>query len=160
MKIELSEFFTKDFKAGYLLQNKEPRKLVLLVRYDGSQTSMSYSRYLMTSYLGRHLDRSEHVDHKDGDCLNDLLDNLQILSPKDNNAKSVVQNNNTRQMIELVCPNCSLNFTKKYNQSFLQKGGKFNACSKKCMYDILSKGYSITELIDLGKNQVVRVFRK
>lgn len=44
MMIELSDYYKgKGFKSAYLVVNKEPRRTVILVRNDGSKTSVSYS---------------------------------------------------------------------------------------------------------------------
>lgn len=160
MKIELSEFFKGYYKAGYLLQNKEPRNLVLLVSKDGSKTSMSYARYLMSSHLNKFLSKTEHVDHIDGDKLNDVIENLQVLSPKDNNIKKTIQSGKTLMMVEMKCPNCCKNFIRRKGNSHLQKKNRFSSCSKECLHEFLKNGYSLDYLTEVGKNQIVRFFRK
>lgn len=39
-------------------------------------------RVIMSKHLGRPLLRNEHIHHKDGDGLNNSLDNLQLVSPR------------------------------------------------------------------------------
>lgn len=160
MKIELNELFEKNFKAAYVVLNKEPRYSVILVRHDGTLTSMSYARYLMSCHLKRFLDKTEHVDHKDGNKLNDVISNFQILSQKDNNLKRTVELGQTRLMVELKCPECLKSFIKTKSNSFLDKKGKFNCCSKDCLYSFLKKGYSVEYLSEVGKNQIIKIFRK
>lgn len=133
MKIKLESPFIKDFKSVYLLQNKEPRNLVLLVRKDNTKTSMSYARYLMSCSLNRFLNKEEHVDHINGNKLNDDINNLQILSPKENNQKKLKQLNIEAKYITLICPICKNVFTKRHHQIATKlKYGKQPCCSRKC----------------------------
>lgn len=51
MKIEVSEYYkNKGVKSVYVNMNKEPRRVALLVFNDGTKHSMSYAKYLYTSY--------------------------------------------------------------------------------------------------------------
>lgn len=131
MKIELEKPFKDDYKAGYLNINKEPRRLILLVRHDNSQTSISYARYLYSVSIGRYLTKDEHVDHIDGDRLNDTLENFQLLSQKDNNIKSVIQNNKTAKEIDFICPVCGKSF-KRPKHNFSYRPNYVPACSRRC----------------------------
>ena len=128
-KINLDAPYSSDFKQGYINTNKEPRRVVLLVRKDGSKTSTSYARYLMSCYLKRYLKKDEHVDHIDNNKLNDTIDNLQILSPADNNKK----NRHKRTYMTLVCPVCNNSFTKESRQvNHKIKNGNNPTCSRRC----------------------------
>jgi hypothetical protein len=133
MKIALQNPFIEDFKSAYLLQNKEPRNLVLLVRNDNTKTSMSYARYLMSCHLNRFLGKDEHVDHIDGNKLNDTIENLQILSLKENNQKRLNQLNIKAAYITLECPICKKQFTRRQNKVITKlKYGKKPCCSRRC----------------------------
>lgn len=77
--------YLRSFENG-----SRPRRQVILMRVNNTVTSMSYARYLMEDNLGRELLPDEHVDHVDNDPLNDVVENLQILSPAENNRKSNV----------------------------------------------------------------------
>lgn len=128
MKMQLDYPFTEDFKAAYLNINKEPRRVVSLVRKDGSKTSVSYARYLMCCAKRRYLSADEHVDHIDNDKLNDVLDNLQIITQQENNAK-----NRSRTYLTLTCPICKREFTKELkNLNHKLKSGKNPTCSRFC----------------------------
>jgi hypothetical protein len=127
-RIDLQEPFCFDYSSGYLNINKEPRRVLMLVRNDGSKTSTSYARYLMSCSLGRYLSNDEHVDHIDNDKMNDVIDNLQILSQKENNQK-----NKQRTFIELECPICFSKFSKEArNINHKLKSGKTPTCSRRC----------------------------
>lgn len=127
-KINLQLPFLNDYKSGYLNINKEPRRVVLLVKFDGSKTSISYARYLMSCHLNRYLNRDEHVDHIDNNKLNDVIENLQILTQKENNQK-----NKSRTYKTLICPICKKEFTKEARQLNSKiKNGKIPTCSRIC----------------------------
>lgn len=159
MKIETQYPFL-DYK-GYLVVNPEGRKNICLVHKTQKQrTTISYARYLVCVNEKRILSKNEHVDHIDGDKTNDTINNLQILSQKDNMRKSFQERKLTLKMVDMICPNCNNLFSKPLSQSFLNKNGKFNACSKHCLSSFLKKGLSIQELYDVGKKQVVRHYRK
>ena len=147
--------------TGYIVTSKDNRKYLCLVHStDKSRTTISYARYLISVKEKRVLLPTEDVDHKDEDKTNDSLDNLQILTKSNNVLKSQQNRGITRKMVELICPNCHLQFNKPLNATHLQKGGKYTACSKQCSYSILKKGYSIEQLIELGQSQIIRHFRE
>ena len=93
----------KPFEEYYayppIFHKRENRYMVVLIPKDPSsglkRTSTSHARYKMAIRLGRQLRRSEHVDHIDGDPSNDEDNNLQILTPAQNNQKEVRQKNST-----------------------------------------------------------------
>lgn len=134
MKIELKEPFLEDFKAAYVNTSTQNRRVTLLVRKDGSKTSMSYARYLMCCKENRFLSKDEHVDHIDNDGMNDVIENLQILSPKENNDKKIIfYGIKLAEDVELKCPICGVSFKRPSRniKHKLQKG-KTPCCSKKC----------------------------
>jgi len=145
-----------NYKAAYLVINKEPRRNVILVKEDNTKTTMSYARYLMSIHLGRFLTKEEHVDHIDNNKMNDCIENYQILSQLENNRKS----SKGRKYIKMRCPNCGKIFDIRYNQSHIQKKGKFSSCSRTCKYEVLKKGYSINQLIEIGNNQIIEQYVK
>ena len=50
------------------------------VYIKGSQKVISYPKYVMEKYLGRKLKDNEQVHHKDGNPLNNDIDNLEVLT--------------------------------------------------------------------------------
>lgn len=127
-KITLEFPYSEDYKAGYLNINKEPRRILLLVRFDGSKTSTSYARYLMSCKLGRYLKKDEVVDHIDNNKLNDLLSNYQILTNQENSAKD-----RNRPYKTLICPVCNNEFTREASDmNFKLSRGKIPTCSRHC----------------------------
>lgn len=159
MKIELE--FPYDNYIGYTIINREERKTLLMKdKVTKNRKTISYARYLMSVNLGRILNPEEHVDHIDGDKTNDDINNLQILTISENNKKRNIENGTTRKMISLKCPNCNIEFTIEYGKSFLQKNNKFSTCSKKCLHSFLKVKRTTDELIEIGKNQIIEIFRR
>ena len=70
---------------GPIFHKNESRMMVVLypIIKNGvlKRTSTSYSRFLMSIDLGRKLKRNEHVDHIDGNKLNDSKENLKLFFP-------------------------------------------------------------------------------
>lgn len=84
MKIELSDYYKeKGFKSAYLVVNKEPSRIVILVRNDGSKTSVSYAKYLYTSHYKIDIEEGYEIDHIN----NDRIENYQVLSKSINASK-------------------------------------------------------------------------
>lgn len=148
-KINLEFPFSLDYKAGYLNINKEPRRVIALISNNNSRTSISYARYLMSCNLKRYLNKNEHVDHIDNNKLNDAIDNLQILSPKENNLKKNKNLNiKLAEDITLICPFCNFSFTRpsrNIKHKLLAK--KQPCCSKSCATKFYNKNKEV-----LGSN--------
>ena len=132
--LELKYPFSEDYKRGYLNTNKEPRRVVSLISNDGSRTSVSYARYLMSCELKRYLNKDEQVDHIDNDKMNDSVKNLQILSHTENNIKkNVFYGIKLKDDVELLCPVCDTRFKRPArNVEHKVKAGKKPCCSRRC----------------------------
>lgn len=131
MKIELNKPYNKDYKAGYIAVNNEPRRVLTLISYNGNRTSTSYARYLYSCHIGRYLSTNEHIDHIDNNQLNDDINNLQILTKAENNDKMRKRHNIKRSYTTLICPICNNEFTRPTNRIT----HKVNpTCSRKCGY--------------------------
>ena len=124
MKIDLQFPYSKDFKAGYLNINKEPRRVILLVRHDNTKTSVSYARYLFACHLGHYINDFFEVDHIDDNKMNDNVSNYQLLSKKQNNDKKP-----KALKLDFICPICGKNFQLAKNRSYKKENP---ACSRAC----------------------------
>ncbi len=62
----------------YVYTNKDGRVRAVIRNEDGSITSKSYPRILMEESLGRPLEPYEDVHHKDGNPLNNSIENLEV----------------------------------------------------------------------------------
>ena len=122
MKIKLEYPYNTIWEKGYIVSS-QGRNTVILYNSHSNRSSVSLARYKMAVYLKRFLLKEEHVDHKDGNKINDNINNLQILSLVDNNRKTHSVNR-----AELTCPVCAIKFTPKRNQFWKKE----RCCSRKC----------------------------
>jgi len=131
MKIKLKEPYYSEYYSGYKNYNRKTKRYYIqLVNYDGSVTSTSYARYLMSVKLGYFVPEDMDVDHIDGNQLNDSIDNLQLLPKSDNIRKSMTTG---RDFVTLICPICKKEFTKERRETHLGRSRrKPTCCSKRC----------------------------
>ena len=102
MVIEISDYYKKKgYITAYLSINKEPRRVCTLRKSDGTMTSMAYAKYLYTSQYNCEVAQGDHVDHINGDKMDDRIENLQIIDGtynrrKDNKHKEDSHHNRLR----------------------------------------------------------------
>lgn len=127
MKEEISEYYkNKGFDVVYVAVNKEPRRVATLRNNTTRKmTSMSYAKYLYTSYHKVDIDKSCQVDHINGDKMDDRIENLQVISELYNRRKD----HRRKEMVIMKCPVCGVEF-------LFPKGNlstkRFPCCSRKC----------------------------
>lgn len=160
MKIVLEYPYSEVWKSGYLVTNKQNRKNVLLVNGKKDRTTTSYARYLMSVKLKRFLTATEEVDHRDDDKTNDIINNLQILTPAENRLKRNLKEKS--KWVTLKCPVCSAIFERKHGNTCLVESHKMrvSCCSKTCSYDLKKISMTEDERIELRKELVVEIFFK
>lgn len=126
MKENISDYYKKKgYDVVYIATNKEPRRVATLRKSNGEMTSMSYAKYLYTSYYKKDLDTSLHVDHINGDKMDDRIENLQAISGEYNRKKDHLR----KEMVVLECPVCKEEFLfPKRNLSTHPNP----CCSRKC----------------------------
>ena len=126
MKEEVSEFYKeKGFNTVYVNINKEPRRVATLRKPDGTLLSMSYAKYLYTSHHHCDVDKTDNVDHINGDKMDDRIENLQVISGKYNRQKDHKQ----KEMLILTCPVCGEEFLFE-KRNLLSRPNP--CCSRKC----------------------------
>lgn len=129
-KIDLEFPYSEIWKSGYVVTNKENRKTLLLVNDKKDRSSTQYARYLLAVKLKRFLTSDETVDHVNDDKTDDSLENLQILTRKDNLVKA-----NKYPDVKLICPICKDTFYRTLTQLRGKKERIENnmvACSRSC----------------------------
>ena len=93
MKVEkIQEGPFINYRAYKIWHEKEGRHYVCLVPPAGSnlkRTTITLAKFELSKKLGRWLSRKDQVDHKDGDKTNDDVDNLQVLSQRQNAIKQI-----------------------------------------------------------------------
>ena len=123
---EASDFYKeKGYEKVYINVNKEPRKVATLRNANKEMVSMSYAKYLYTSYYKIDVPKEYHIDHINGDKMDDRIENLQVISGYYNRVKD----HKHKEMILLKCPVCDKEFLfPKRNLSSHPNP----CCSRKC----------------------------
>ena len=126
MIIEVSEYYkNKGYIKASVATNKEPRRVCVLRKADGSTKTMSYAKYLYTSYYNCDVAEGDHVDHINGDKMDDRIENLQVISGTYNRQKD----HKHKEMVIRVCPVCGTEFLfNKRNLPFKPNP----CCSRRC----------------------------
>ena len=125
MRITLEPPFNNLWRLGYTVVNKEDRKMVCLFNSSKDRTTISFARYLISIKENRILAKDEQVDHINEDKTDDSIENLQILSQKQNHNKTFKKGETKKTFI---CPICGISFLLVLRQSHKQ----FPTCSRKC----------------------------
>jgi hypothetical protein len=107
--------YTQLYTSAYLVSSQGRRTVCLVNKDTKERTSTSYARYMMAVNLKRFLTSDEHVDHINEDKADDRIENYQILTPEQNKDKWR-RSTNGRKIVDLRCPVCSSEFTRKDNQ--------------------------------------------
>lgn len=123
---EISEYYkNKGFKRVYINTNKEPRRVATLRDNEGNMTSMSYAKYLYTSYYETDVPEGFHVDHINGNGMDDRIENLQVISSYYN----IVKDHKHREYVPVICPICGKEFLiRKKDLPFKNNP----CCSRRC----------------------------
>lgn len=119
MKIEVSDYFKKDYRSAYLFVNNMGRNCVELVHNDSTKTKpikrfISYAKYLWISEHKQEVPEGYEIDHINGDGKDDRIENLQLLTRSDNIKKEWKEQNRLGiEVVDLICPVCGKKFTKR-----------------------------------------------
>ena len=127
MKEEASEYYkSKGYDTVYIAINKEPRRVATLRNSKTKEMhSMSYAKYLYTSYYKTDVADGDQVDHINGDGMDDRIENLQVISQYYNSRKD----HQRKEMIVMICPVCKQEFLfEKRNLSTRPNP----CCSRRC----------------------------
>ena len=162
MKRVVAEYPYDDYYLYIVFHKNEGRQYANLVPIDESsglkRKTISYARYLMSVKERRILNENEHVDLRDNNKINDDINNLQILTPRENKIKEVKRRGT--KMVVLKCPYCGTIFEKPRGKTFLVKGGHYAACSKKCSAGFGSLLQFHPKLLKALKENVVNEYIK
>jgi hypothetical protein len=140
MKIELSDYFVNQgFRSAYLFENNMGRNCVELIhrerKPDGGvrKRFISYAKFLWISHNNKEVPTGYEVDHINGNGKDDRIENLQLLSKRDNIIKEKVENNMLGYLVvDLKCPICGGKFTKRYADIRNSAKSQPCCCSRSC----------------------------
>lgn len=120
-----------DLSNYNIYQNKDGR----LRAYNKTTHKVtSYPRLLMELSLGRELLPSEDVHHKDGNPLNNDLNNLEVIDHREHDRMHGTQRKKYNDIF-MICPICNKQFlwTREQQSHFYSKQSKSGPfCSNKC----------------------------
>lgn len=119
MKIEVSDYFKKDYRSAYLFVNNKGRNCVELVHNNSTKSKpikrfISYAKYLWISEHKQEVPLGYEIDHINGDGKDDRIENLQLLTKSENIKKEWKEQKRLGlEVVDLVCPICGKTFTKR-----------------------------------------------
>lgn len=114
-------------------KRKDGRMHVIWVD-KGKKQTQSYPRFLLEQHLKRKLTHEEIVDHINNDYTDNRIENLQLLSLKENSKKEMLRPERVRKLYTFICPNCKKETTKPLNhiKGNHKKGKTGPFCGRKC----------------------------
>lgn len=123
----------EDYVEKNVYHNADGRLIISLSNINSKKRkSLSYPKYLMEKSLNRYLKDNETVHHKDGNFLNNDLDNLEIINRKEHIIQDVIRNKD----VVVNCAYCGKEFTIKGStlSNRLRKDRKHYGyfCSRSC----------------------------
>ena len=106
------------------------------MKHPYTQTKINGKRFdlhraLMEKHLGRKLGRFELVHHINGDKMDNRIENLKVVSPKEHAAEHGQQ----KHPLTWACEVCGIVFTPPASK----RGGLKRTCSKDCRYKLASR---------------------
>ncbi len=122
-------------------------RMVAKVTSNSPRSARARARRLMAYHVGRKLEIYEEVHHKDGDCTNNNIDNLEIRDSTEHRKlhnpgnptprhlrserrKYMEAYNKKNRKVEATCPTCGAKFTYDIYVPRLYQP----YCSRKCCY--------------------------
>lgn len=118
-------------------------------------------RVIIENHLGRILNHDEIVHHKNHDRKDNRIENLEVMTNKEHSKHHAATKG--RKYAELKCPNCDNIFHRELRQTFVQKGGSYTCCSKRCRGQFSRKIQLNRETANVEKaisGNLVSVYRK
>jgi hypothetical protein len=117
------EYPYNNYYGNKVYSKKDGRYYVAMYKKNNHKetTSTSYARYLMSIKEKKILEDWEKVDHINNIKNDDRIENLQILSQKDNSIKYVEYSNKKRILARLKCPECKKIFEKNQKTYLFRK---------------------------------------
>lgn len=129
MKVELSDYFKElGYVAGYLIKDRKGRMDIHLIKErkrNGKRKCISYAKYLWMSHNKQEVPEGYQVDHINNNFKDDRIENLQLLTQKENNLKS----KRNKRIVILKCPVCNKEFEYEVRNLSTHKNP---CCSRKC----------------------------
>ena len=138
----------ENYHSSMPFRNKEGRLCLNILIDKENHKQILYAKYLWEVSHKRKVRKGYEIDHIDGDCTNDTLDNLQEISSTENRKKGtsriITSNNKNAKRLFLWCPVCGTKFKIlkwKVNLKKLKEGKEFHFCCRKCQLKAQEKTF-------------------
>ena len=151
MVVTLESPFNTLYRKAYLREDSKGRRRVDLINSRNDRTTISYARYLMCVKIGYVLSNDYEVDHIDGNCNNDEILNLQILTKEEHLLKTVREATTGRNMKTLLCVCCGCEFEREVRNIRNSRSICSRSCNGKLSTNIKakSKALSYEEVLEI-----------
>ena len=151
MVITLESPFKNLYRKAYIREDSKGRRRVDLINNSKDRTTISYARYLMCINIGYILDKAYEVDHIDGDCNNDDISNLQILTKEEHLKKTTKEVTTGRSVRTLSCICCGKDFEREVRNIRNSRSICSRSCNGKLSTNLKAKSKALTyeEVLDI-----------
>ena len=151
MVIILESPFNTLYRKAYLREDSKGRRRVDLINSRNDRTTISYARYLMCVKIGYVLSNDYEVDHIDGNCNNDEISNLQILTKEEHLKKTTKEVTTGRSVRTLSCICCGKDFEREVRNIRNSRSICSRSCNGKLSTNLKakSKALSYEEVLEI-----------
>ena len=146
----------------YVYKCKDNRMRMVIVDDDGKHTSVSYPRFLMEQFLGRSLAENEDVHHKDGNPLNNDLNNLELIEHGIHQKEHSQKYMDTEEKC-MICGKPFIMTAHKWSKFFVdirRDRARILTCSRSCASKASSGCYKFLYDLDDRLKQVNDMWRR
>ena len=149
MVIILESPFNTLYRKAYLRQDSKGRRRVDLIISRNDRTTISYARYLMCVKIGYVLSNDYEVDHIDGNCNNDEILNLQILTKEEHLLKTVREATTGRNMKTLLCVCCGCEFEREVRNIKSDRSICSRSCNGRLSTNVPKKALELQDVVEI-----------
>ena len=149
MVITLESPFKNLYRKAYIREDSKGRRRVDLINNSKDRTTISYARYLMCINIGYILDKAYEVDHIDGDCNNDDISNLQVLTKEEHLLKTTKELTTGRNIKTLSCICCGKDFEREVRNIRNSRSICSRSCNGKLSTNLKGKALSYDDVIEI-----------
>lgn len=149
MVVTLESPFNTLYRKAYLREDSKGRRRVDLINSRNDRTTISYARYLMCVKIGYVLSNDYEVDHIDGNCNNDEISNLQILTKEEHLKKTTKEVTTGRSVRTLSCICCGKDFEREVRNIRNSRSICSRSCNGKLSTNLKGKALSYEDVLEI-----------
>lgn len=133
-------YIVTNYNQGY-------RKAACIYKNGIHIKSVGYAKYLMEIHLGQYIPDGYEVDHINGDCTDDRIENLQVISRELNSLKEIYDHGALNLNVMLKCPYCGrMFFISNRDYAVRIRRNKYISCTRACSVKMAKKAESSDRL--------------